>query len=114
MPKWFLYTIALAAAGFATVGNSIGIVNEFKSSFSILIMITAGLYTLAVKHGVTTKNIFYPAIIAFSLIIILSVWLVDISEGAGMMLLVSIYYIISISIVIKILLFLKKKWSHDE
>ena len=45
MPKWFfLYTIALAAAGFATVGNSIGIVNEFKSSFSILIMITAGLY----------------------------------------------------------------------
>ena len=56
MPKWFLYTIALAAAGFATVGNSIGIVNEFKSSFSILIMITAGLYTLAVKHGVTTKT----------------------------------------------------------
>lgn len=113
MPKWFLYTLALAAVAFATVGISMGIVDDFSSSFSILIMITAGLYTLGLRYGNMTQNIFYPAIIAFSLIVILSVWLVDISNGAGMFLLVSLFNVISISVVIKVLLDLKKKWNHD-
>lgn len=115
MPKWFLYTLALAAVAFATVGISMGIVDDdFRSSFSILIMISAGLYTLGLRYGSMTQNIFYPAIIAFSLIVIVSVQLVDISNGAGMFLLVSLFNVISISVVIKVLLDLKKKWNHDQ
>ncbi|HRG66431.1 MAG TPA: hypothetical protein PLV12_11515, partial [Saprospiraceae bacterium] len=115
MPKWFLYTLALAAVAFATAGISMGIVDDdFRSSFSILIMISAGLYTLGLRYGSMTQNIFYPAIIAFSLIVILSVWLVDISNGAGMFLLVSLFNVISISVVIKVLLDLKKKRNHDQ
>ncbi|MBK7222729.1 MAG: hypothetical protein IPH94_15885 [Saprospiraceae bacterium] len=55
-----------------------------------------------------TRNIFYPAIIAFSLIVIVSVRLVDISNGAGMFLLVLLFNVISISAVIKVLLDLKR------
>ena len=112
---WFLYTLALAAVAFATLGISMGIADDdCSSSLSILIMISAGLYTLGLRYGSMTQNIFYPAIIAFSLIVILSVWLVDISNGAGMFLLVSLFNVISISVVIKVLLDLKKKWSHDQ
>jgi uncharacterized membrane protein len=115
MPMWFLYTLALAAVAFATLGISMGIADDdFSSSLSILIMISAGLYTLGLRYGSMTQNIFYPAIIAFSLIVILSVWLVDISNGAGMFLLVSLFNVISISVVIKVLLDLKKKWNHDQ
>lgn len=53
--------LALAAVTFATVGISMGIVDDdFRSSFSILIMISAGLYTLGLRYGSMTRNIFTP------------------------------------------------------
>lgn len=113
VPNWFTYLLALAAVSFSTMGISYGIVETATTSFNVLIILSSGLFTLGLRHGYLTKNLFYPAVIALSIIIIASVSLVKISDGAGSFLLVCLFVIISISAVIKVLLDLKKKWDHE-
>lgn len=113
VPNWFIYLLALAAVTFSTLGICFGIVETATTSFNVLIILSSGLYTLGLRYGYLTKNLFYPAVIALSIIIIASVGLAKISDGAGAFLLVSIFNIISISVVIKVLLSLKKKWDHE-
>lgn len=112
-PNWFTYLLSLAAVSFSTMGICYGIVETATTSFNVLIILSSGLYTLGLRYGYLTKNLFYPAVVALSLIIIISVGITKISEGAGVFLLVSFFNIISISAVIKVFLSLKKKWDHE-
>lgn len=113
IPIWFSYSIALAATYYATVGICIGILNEFNYPFLVLLFISAVLYTLGIIYGLKTKNGFYLSIIPFSLIVIISVLLIDISSGEFMFLITSLFIIVSITAVINNLISLQKKWSND-
>lgn len=113
VPGWFLNTVALASTGFATIGIIIGIFNKYQLAFPILILITSIVFALGIRYGLKSKSGFYLSIISFSLIVIISALLVKISDGEMMFLLVSLFIIASVTLVIKSLINIQKKWINE-
>jgi hypothetical protein len=115
IPGWFLNTVALACASYATIGIIFGIFDndERNVAFSALILITAITFALGIWHGLKTKSGFYFSVIPFSLIVIVSALLVRISDGEMMFLLVSVFIVVAVTLTIKILINLQKKWKNE-
>jgi len=114
IPNWFCNTLALACACFATIGIIIGMFGDYQIAFPILILMTATLSALGIWHGLKTKSIFYLSLIPFSLIIILSALFIKISDGEMMFLLVSLLIIIAVTLTIKNLIHIQKKWKNEK
>lgn len=109
IPNWFLNTVALASISYSTIGVVIGIFDKHQVTFPILISITAIAFALGIWHGLKTKSGFYLSVIPFSLIIIVSAFLIKISDGEMMFLLVSLFIIASVTLTIKNLIDIQKK-----
>ena len=112
-PDWFLKIIALSCATYATLGMISGIFGDFKIAFLVLILMAAIALTAGIWYGLKTKSGFYLSVISFSLIVIVSAWLIEISErffynGAGMFLVMSLFIIASVTLTVKILINLQK------
>jgi uncharacterized membrane protein len=114
IPHWFLNTVALACASYATIGMIFGIFDEYETSFLILILITATVFVLGILHGLKTKGIFYLSVIPFSLIVIVSALLIKISDDEKMFLLVSLFIIIAVTLTIKNLIHIQNKWKNEK
>jgi uncharacterized membrane protein len=114
IPNWFLNTVALASLSYATIGIVIGIFDKYEVTFPILILITAIAFALGIWHGLKTKSGFYLSVIPFSLIIIVSALLIKISDGEMMFLLVSLFIIASVTLTIKNLIDIQKKWTNEK
>ena len=113
IPGWFLYTVALAAATYATIGIIAGIFGTYHPAFPVLLLLTALVFSLGIRHGLKTKNAFYLSVIPFSVIVIVSALLIKISESEMMFLLVSLFIIASVTLVIKNLIDTQKKWANE-
>ena len=119
IPNWFFNTVALACIVYATFGITIGMFDDFKIAFPILILITAAAFSLGIWHGLKTKNIFYLSAIPFSLVTIVSVLFIRIADkffyyGSGTYLLISIFVVVSVTLIIKKLIELQKKWKNEK
>ncbi|WP_299104907.1 DUF2157 domain-containing protein [uncultured Tenacibaculum sp.] len=112
IPIWFSNLIALTALSFSTLGIIFGIFDKTQKSFFILIIITSILYGIGIKYGLKVKSGFYLSIIPFSIIIIISALLIKISDGAGIFFIISLFVIGSVTLVIKNLIDLQKKWIN--
>jgi len=113
IPNWFLNTVALASVSYPTIGIVVGIFNIDQTSFPFLVLITALAYTFGIWYGLKTKNAFYLSVIPFSLIIIVSAFIIKISDGGMIFLLVSLFIVLSITLTIKNLLDIQKKWTNE-
>lgn len=114
IPNWFLNTVALASISYATIGVVIGIFDKHQVTFPILILITAIAFALGIWQGLKTKSGFYLSVVPFSLIIIVSALLIKISDGEMMFLLVSLFIIASVTLTIKNLIDIQKKWTNEK
>jgi len=112
VPIWFTNLIALACVSFSTIGICIGVFEKAQISFFVLIIITLILYSIGIKYGLKVKSGFYLSIIPFSVIIIISTFLIELSNDAGMFLFISLFVITSVTFVIKNLMNLQKKWIN--
>lgn len=112
VPVWLRNVISLAAVCIATIGVIMGIFEKYDPAFPVLLASIAVLFPLAIHHGMQTHRIFYLAIIPLSLIVIISAWLIRISSGSGMLLLVSLFIVGSVTLVIAKLIELQKHWTH--
>ena len=111
VPNWFLNTVALASATYATMGITIGIFDSFRLAFPILIVMTTIVYASGIWHGLKSKSGFYLSVIPLSLIVIISALLIKISTGGMMFLLVSLFIITSVTLTVKNLIDIQKKWA---
>jgi len=114
IPNWFLNTVALAAVSFATIGMVNGIFSPYQPAFAILIVVTIVSFALGIWYGLTTQSGFYLSIISFSLIIMVSALLIKISNEEVMLLVISLFIIASVTLTIKKLVDLQKKWKNEE
>lgn len=114
VPSWFINTVSLVAAGYATIGIIIGIYDRYRMAFPVLILLTAIVYALALWYALRKKNIFYLALIPFSLIIIFSAWLLKISDKEMMFLTVCLFIISGVTFVIKALIDVQGKWINEK
>lgn len=114
VPSWFTSLIGLAAIAFSTIGIIIGIFDKHQSSFLVLLLLSILAYGAGLTYSIKTKSAFYLSIIPLSIIIIISALLIKISEGAAMFFIVSLFIIISVTLLIKGLLDIQKKWSNGK
>lgn len=112
-PQWFTNTIALAAVSLATLGISIGIHDKFKTPLLFLILSAIIAYTGGLIYGSKQKSLFYLSLISFSLIIIISALFIKVSDQKGMFLFVCIFIIAAVTLVIRQLIDLQKKWTNE-
>ncbi|MBK8392739.1 MAG: DUF2157 domain-containing protein [Saprospiraceae bacterium] len=111
-PEWFINLMAISAVSFATLGIVNGIFNTYEVSFLALIIITLALYGLAIKYGWENHKTIYFAIIPLSIIIIISALLIKVSYDAIMFFVITLFVIGSVTLVIKNLIDLQKKWKN--
>ncbi|MBP7644004.1 MAG: DUF2157 domain-containing protein [Saprospiraceae bacterium] len=111
-PEWFINLMAISAVSFATLGIVNGIFNTYEVSFLALIIITLALYGLAIKYGWENHKTIYFAIIPLSIIIIIAALLIKISYDAIMFFVITLFVIGSVTLVIKNLIDLQKKWKN--
>ena len=112
VPSWFTNILAIGTVVISTAGISFGIHSPEAEGMSILVPLAAVSYTAGVFHGYYTKNEFYLAIIPFSLVIIISSLLMKISTDVNMFLITCIFIIASVTMIIKTLLDIRRKWKH--
>lgn len=114
VPNWFLNTMAFAVASYATIGTIVGIFEEYHAPFPLLILIALTVFALGIRHGLKTRNGFYLSVIPFSLVIIISALLIKISDGETMFLLIALFIIGSVTLIIKNLIALQRKWTNGK
>lgn len=110
-PNWFTNTLALAITGISTFGISLGLFDNYQENLQTLVLLTLILYAVGIWYGLKEKNSFYLAIIAFSVIVICSSILIKLSDDMSMFFFISLFIIASITMVIKFLIDLQKKWT---
>lgn len=113
LQNWFAYTVSLAAITCGTISILWAI---FSPDFIVLPIITVLVFMIdgiGIYEGYNRKNIFYIAIIYFSLIVILSGLFLKISNGSGMFLFIGIFIVGSVTLLIKKLINLQNRWTHE-
>lgn len=112
VPNWFIYTVALAAVTFATIGLSIAIVDKKMSEAIILIVVSLATYAGGLFYGYQQRKIFYLSIIPFSVIILFAVFIIRLSGDAGSFFLITLFIVGSVTLLIRGLLSLQKMWKN--
>jgi uncharacterized membrane protein len=112
VPGWVTHTVAISVVFFLTAGIVTGIFGPYNAAFPLLLAIAFLLYPWAVHQGIRTQSIFLPALVSLSLIVIATVYLIQLSQGYFMSLFISLFVLGSVSMVTYLLLSLQKKWSH--
>jgi len=114
VPMWFLNTVSLAALSFATIGIVVGIFIPYQHDFSILVILTLMAFVWGIRQGLKTKRVFYLSVIPFSVLVIIAALLINLSNGEMMFLMVSLFIIAGVTLVIKNLLDIQKKWANEK
>ncbi len=117
VPGWFTKTIALASVYCCTSGVIQGVFGNYNFSLSILIALIFVIYGAGVLYGLREKSQFYLAIIAISVIIMITSCLAELTPNhdTGLMtLLIGVFIITSVTVVVKTLLSLQKKWNNEQ
>ncbi len=113
-PSWFTNLLGLTAIFYSTVGIVKGIGgHQVDSYFGTLLIVSLVSYGIGVWYGLMAKRSFYLALIPFSLIIIVSAALLDISDGAEMFLVIGIFIVVSVTLLIYFLNKLQKRWASQ-
>lgn len=112
--SWLNALLDLFSVTLTTIGICIGIFNKPELPFYILIGLTIIYYTYGIRHSFTTKKTFYLSIIPFSVIFIIAAFLLKQSQHEAMFFTVSVFIILGISLAIKTILDLQKKWRNEE
>lgn len=112
LPTWFTNILALVAIALATIGISAAILDSTKGLILPLIG-TLLIYISGILYSLKEKSIFFLSIISLSAIIILSAFFIEQSSSMGMYLFISLFIIVCVTILIRILLSLQNKWKND-
>ncbi|MGR7813844.1 DUF2157 domain-containing protein [Lacinutrix undariae] len=107
-PLWFTHVLTLIVVFFATMGIGSGIFDDYPIEMLILTIATIAVYTIAIRYGIKEKNGFYLSVFPFSIIIIITTLLASVMNDIGMLLVISLFVITSVTLVIKNLINLNK------
>jgi uncharacterized membrane protein len=110
-PTWSTHLLALSISVLGTLGISMGIFEDPEPLFWTLLFLTGVTYGFGIWFGLRAHNTFYLAIICFSIILIICALLLRASDGAGMFFIIGLFIIGSVTVLIKILMELQRKWT---
>jgi uncharacterized membrane protein len=113
VPAWFVRTLAFACVCLATECNVSWIADDYAPLGWVACLWCLLLYGLGIWYSFHARNIVYLAMIPFSLIVIVTTALLCLSKNdiTAMLFFVSIFIVISITLVIRELIRLQKEWA---
>ncbi len=113
LPEWFSKTIAIFSISAITLSLIIGVSDNYSHTVLISIGLALFLYVPGMYYGIKKRNLFYLAIIPFSIILVIASLLLRITDEAvaDMYLIVSLFTIGSITLLIRQIISLRKKWK---
>ena len=114
IPHWFNKVVSLAAVSYATIGMVSGIFEFYDPLIFGLLLIIAISYVMGVRYGVQSKSVFYVSIISFSILIIISALLLELSDQEAMFLMVSLFIVFGVLFTVKHMIDLQKKWANEK
>lgn len=114
-PVWFTQILSLATFTFITVLMA----HEIFEQSAQYLLISLFLYPLTLAGALwfaqNSKNTFYIALAAFSLIICICSLLINyVGDDVATFFILSLFVIISVTVTIKYLIQTQKKWNHDQ
>lgn len=111
---WFTHTLAFACCSIATASIALSIFSDFKYPSLYLVLITGVLYTFGILYGLKNKSLYYLAMIALSFTICIScLFLKAKSNDEISLLLIALFVLLSVSLTVKGLLSLQKRWKNE-
>ena len=113
-PIWFSHLLALATVAFGTMGIIDGIFDAyFHPSFLLLILLTLAAYGVGLWYGLEIRSFFYLSVIPFSVIVVVAALLIRATKDFGMMLIIALFIVGSVTLIVKKLIDFQKKWTHE-
>jgi uncharacterized membrane protein len=115
--QWLTNLIALAAIGMITM-NVLEIILDKGTNFSQTNFISLALALMTfgggLWYGLRTRNIFYMTAIPFSMIILMAALVIrPFDNPIGILLVVSLFIVVSTILLIRQIIHLNKQWNHD-
>jgi len=114
VPTYFTNIIALGAAVWSIFSNINWIFNDHYQDMPIILSSTLLFYGLGLWYGYQRRNLFYLGVIPFSMIIIIVGGLLKINEEGSMFLAVSLFIVVSVSLVIWNLVKMQRRYKHGK
>ncbi|WP_348082367.1 hypothetical protein [Mucilaginibacter sp.] len=119
VPGYFSKVVALSAAGCITVSIVTGIFdsyNGYADTLWIALLALVLVYGFAVSYSLKNRSLYYLCIIPLSIIIIISSWLFKVfaRNSGGVFFFVSLFVIISITVLVNALITLNKSWNGNK
>ncbi|WP_347218545.1 DUF2157 domain-containing protein [Chryseobacterium sp.] len=114
IPHWFTNIVSLAVVSLSTLGLCLDFTDSHKTLILLLIPLSIITYASGIWYGFKTKNSFYFAIIPLSIVVIICTLLFKTGDHEAMFLLVFFFVVVSITLIIKNLMTLQKKWKNDK
>lgn len=112
-PIWLENILALAVGFMAIIGVVNVVYEPFQLMYSLFLGLVTVFYVLAYYNAFQNKRVFYIALVNLSLIVITSAILLKFSDAYFMMLIISIFIIVGVTLTIKYILGLQKRWSYE-
>lgn len=115
IPNWFTNILGLTVVGFVTMAMFQIIFDNEKDYFWLISILSISLFTSGVFYALQKKRTFYLSIIPLSIILIISAIIVKQvhHNEYGVFLLLGVFIVVSVTLVIKMLMHLQKKWKDE-
>ncbi len=114
IPLWFRNTFTLIVTSIATIGLCYLIFDSRLLNGLLLIFGTLACYSYYIYYALQTKSTFFIGTIAFSILIITNCLLIRIFEDEFVLIIISLFVIIMVTAIIKLLLNLQRKWTNEK
>lgn len=114
-PHWLRIILVLGAVTLATIGMLNSIFDfRIEPAFLLSLAAVVVLYAAGILYGIRQKSLFYLSTLCFSIIVMLSACLLELSSAAGMLLFTALFILGSVTFLIKKLMNLQKQWAHEK
>lgn len=111
--NWLIYLLTLYLAGVMSFGFTIGLYSKWGNSFWVLVVLEAVLLLAATWYSLQKKDIFLLTIVGLSGMIIVLDLINKIRFSEFSFLLSGLWIIGSLTLLVKQLVQLQKKWRHE-
>lgn len=113
LPKWFTRTLALSVTVYVTIGMMSCILESSSNIWPLFLLLATLNYGFDIYRSYKEKSLFNLCVIPLSVIIIISCAIIEAIDGEimGTFFLLSIFVIVSITILIRQLIKLNQTWN---
>jgi uncharacterized membrane protein len=112
VPTWYLQTLGMAAVGFHTLAALNGIYNGGDAWSPLIYTLIAIQSVIFIFYGLKRRSIFWPALVGLALIIVIAGTLLHLSDGASMLLAVSLIVAAGVAGLVAGIALLQKNWEN--